>query len=230
MRRNYVATAFLLVFTFLSTSLLAQQSENRSVSSFTGVKVGQAIDLYLTTGSSQNVRVEVEGGNLDDVETQVSGGTLKIGMRKGNYRNIRVKVYVTHTGLRSISASSASNVYTENLIKSSKMDINVSSAASAEIEVEAKEIEVQVSSSGDLELEGSAESAEMYASSAGDIDAYDFAVKELKARASSAGGVRARAENSIDAHASSGGSVRWRGNPSKSRTDSSSGGSVKKSG
>jgi len=33
----------------------------------------------------------------------------------------------------------------------------------------------------------------------------------------------------LDGHASSGGSVRYRGNPSKAITDSSSGGSVKKS-
>lgn len=230
MKKYYIATAFLMLFTLISTSLLAQESETRSVSSFEGVKVGSAIDLYLTSGSSQSVRVEVKDGDLSDVETEVSGGMLRIGMRKGNYRNINVKVYVTHTGLKSINASSASNVYTENLLKASRLEINVSSAASAELDVEADDLDVQVSSSGDLELKGSAKRAGLYASSAGDIDAYDFEVNELKVRASSAGGIRAYANEAIDAHASSGGSVRWRGNPSKSRTDSSSGGSVRKAG
>jgi hypothetical protein len=230
MKRYYAATALFVVLTLIGTSLQAQDTENRSVGNFKGVKVGQAIDVYLTTGTSTNVRVEVEDGNVSDVETNVSGGMLKIGMKRGNYRNIRVKVYVTHKGLEYISASSASNIYSENTLKSSKMSIDVSSAATAELEVEASEIEAQVSSSGDLELKGSAERAALYASSAGDIDAYDFTTSELKARASSAGGIRARAEDSIDAHASSGGSVRWKGNPSRSRTDSSSGGSVRKSG
>jgi hypothetical protein len=230
MKNIYINTLFILVMCFMSTAVFAQDSETRSVGSFKGVKVGQAIDLYLTSGNSQQVRVEVEDGNVSDVETQVSSGVLKIGMKKGNYRNIRVKVYVTHTGLEMISASSASNVYTENAINTSRMDINVSSAASAELEIRADEIEIQASSSGDIELKGSAKRASMSASSAGDIDAYDFEVDELRARASSAGGIRARANNAIDAHASSGGSVRYRGNPSKSRTDSSSGGSVRKSG
>ena len=228
MKTIYIYTFFILAMCFISTAAFTQDSETRSVASFNGVKVGQAIDVYLTTGNSQQVRVEVEDGNLSDVETDVSSGVLKIGMKKGNYRNIRVKVYVTHTGLEMISASSASNVYTENAISTSRMDINVSSAASAELEIRADEIEIQASSSGDIELKGSAKRASMSASSAGDIDAYDFEVGELRARASSAGGIRAYANDAIDAHASSGGSVRWRGNPSKSRTDSSSGGSVRK--
>jgi hypothetical protein len=37
------------------------------------------------------------------------------------------------------------------------------------------------------------------------------------------------ASKEIDAHASSGGDVRYRGNPSRTNTGSSSGGSVKKS-
>ena len=230
MKNVYLTTIFILAACLIGTSAIAQDTETRSVKSFNGVKVGQAIDLYLTTGNSQQVRVEVEDGNVSDVETEVSSGVLKIGMRKGNYRNIRVKVYVTHTGLEMISASSASNVYSENAINTSRMDVNISSAASAELEIRSDEIDIQVSSSGEIELTGSAKRASMSASSAGDIDAYDFEVDELRARASSAGGIRARAKSAIDAHASSGGSVRWRGNPSKSRTDSSSGGSVRKSG
>lgn len=229
MNKIYQTALLLCAFALAHTSLLAQEVENRSVGSFEGVKVGQAIDLYLTAGSNHAVRVEVEDGDLNDIETNVSGNTLKIGMKDGNHRS-RVRVYVTYISLKMISASSASNVYTENLLKSSSLNVNVSSAASAELEVETEDIEIQVSSSGDIELSGSAQNAELYASSAGDIDAYDLNVGVLKARASSAGSIRAQAEKGIDAHASSGGSIRWRGNPSNSRTDSSSGGSVRKAG
>jgi hypothetical protein len=47
--------------------------------------------------------------------------------------------------------------------------------------------------------------------------------------ASSAGSVKVSASEELDAHASSGGSIRYRGNPDKSVTNSSSGGSVRKS-
>jgi hypothetical protein len=46
---------------------------------------------------------------------------------------------------------------------------------------------------------------------------------------SSAGSVKVNVADALVANASSGGSIRYRGNPSKSITNSSSGGSVKKS-
>ena len=43
--------------------VLAQDSEVRSVGSFTGVKVGEAIDVYLKKGDKESVKVEVTGGS-----------------------------------------------------------------------------------------------------------------------------------------------------------------------
>jgi hypothetical protein len=66
------------------------------------------------------------------------------------------------------------------------------------------------------------------ASSAGEIDAYDLEAENVDAEASSAGSIKVNVTKNLTAHASSGGGIRYRGNPDKSITDSSSGGSVKK--
>jgi hypothetical protein len=65
--------------------------------------------------------------------------------------------------------------------------------------------------------------------SAGEIDAYDLECETVNAEASSGGSVKVNVTKSLTAHATSGGSIKYRGNPDKSITDSSSGGSVKKS-
>ena len=114
----------------LSASVLAcqaQDSEVRAVGSFTGVKSSEAIDVYLKKGERENVKVEVSGVKLLDVLTEISGSYLKIHMRQGNNRNRgTVKVYVTYVSLNKISASSASNVFSEGIIKSNQMEISVS--------------------------------------------------------------------------------------------------------
>jgi len=78
-------------------------------------------------------------------------------------------------------------------------------------------------------LEGKTSVLAAEASSAGDIDAYRLESESVRARANSAGSVKVTATKSLDARASSGGDVRYRGNPMKTNTDSSSGGTVKKS-
>ncbi len=228
---KYKHTILLIVtFLFLATgSLFAQQSQERNVGSFSEIKVGEAIDLYLIPGSEDKLRIEIEDGRFDDVETKVSGGTLKIGMRPGNYRHA-VKVYATYRKLDGITATSASNVYTEGTLRTNRLNISISSAASAEMEIEAELLQISVSSSGDLEISGTAQNANIDVSSAGDVDAYDLVVDNVQVQASSAGDAKVYAKNAIQAHASSGGSVKYRGNPPRSQTDSSSGGSVRKSG
>lgn len=221
----------LLVFITASVMLFGQNSEERSVSGFTGIKSSEGIDVYLKKGTKEAVRVEVSGTDISNVLTEVSGGYLKIHMRENRYRgNINVKVYVTYVAIDKISASSASNVYSEEPIRSSRLYINASSAANIDIAVETGLLDVSTSSAADVELKGRADKAVYEASSAGEIDADDVEAGVVKATASSAASIRLSVSKEFDGSASSGGSVRYRGNPSKSNTDASSGGSVRKSG
>lgn len=213
-----------------SLSVTAQQSEVRSIGSFKGIKAGEAIDVYLKKGDKESVKVEVTGVSLSDVLTELSGGYLKIHMRDGNYHGRRdVKVWVTYVELDKISASSASNVFSEGPIKTGTMDIHASSAANIEISIEGGSLTIHASSAGDIMLEGKAKSVQAEASSAGEIDAYNLSVESAEANASSAGSIKLNVSTELEAQASSGGSIRYRGNPSKTNTNSSSGGSVKKS-
>lgn len=216
----------------VSAGFAQPNSETRQVGSFDGIKSAEAIDVYLKKGDKEAVKVEVSGDGLADVITEISGTYLKIHMKDGNYFRSKpknVKVYVTYVSLEKISASSASNVFSEGIIKSSSIDIRTSSAASVEVSVEAESLTVDASSAGNVVLEGKAKKTSIEASSAGDIDAYGLESESVNASTSSAGSIKLAVTKELDARASSGGSIRYRGNPSKTNTDSSSGGSVKKS-
>jgi hypothetical protein len=208
----------------------AQQSETRSIGSFSGIKSGEAIDVYLKKGDKESVKVEVSGDNLGNVLTEVVGSNLKIHLRENSFfrNNVNVKVYVTYVSLNRIYASSASNVFSEGVLKSDKLDIQGSSAADIELAIEANDVQVHASSAADIILEGTAKSINADASSSGEIDAYALQVESAEASASSAGSIKLSVSQALEAGASSGGSVRYRGNPTRTNTHSSSGGSVKK--
>jgi uncharacterized protein YaiE (UPF0345 family) len=222
-----------VILIFIVSFSFAQQSEVRSVGSFSGVKSGQAIDVYLKKGEKESVRVETTDGKLSDVLTEISGSYLKIRLKDDDYDNDRyknrnVKVYVTYVTLNKVSASSASNVFSDGTIRSGSFDISVSSAASVELVLEAESSMVEASSAGDVVLEGKVKRLEVEASSAGEIDAYGLESEMVNGEASSGGSIKVNVTRQLDAHASSGGSIRYRGAPARTNTDSSSGGSVKK--
>ncbi|HEY9049362.1 MAG TPA: head GIN domain-containing protein [Ohtaekwangia sp.] len=224
---------YLLSIVFLITCLAgasAQQSQTRSVDSFSGIKVAEGVNVYLKKGDKESLRVEVSGTDPENVITEVSGSYLKVHMKDGRYRgSVSAKVYVTYVKLDKLSASSAGSIYTEEAIKGSSMDISASSAGEIEVALDVESVSASASSAGELTLTGKTKSLTVESSSAGEIDAYSLDAQKVQAEASSAGSIKISVSSELVAHASSGGSIRFRGNPNKSVTDSSSGGSVKKS-
>lgn len=222
-----------IIVTLLAASVIGtvsgQQTETRKLGSFKSVKVSQAIDVYLKKGDKEEARVEVTNGQLSDVLTEVAGTSLRVHMSDGSHRKANVKVFVTYVTIEKISASSAASVFSDGKIKSTSMEINASSAGSVEIGLEAESASIDASSAGNIEVEGKVKRLEAEASSAGGVDAYNLESEIVSARASSAGSIKVSVTKELDAHASSGGDIRYRGNPSKTNTGSSSGGSVKKS-
>jgi hypothetical protein len=227
--------AFILCKSILFTVLVmiispawGQSSEVRTLKTFKGIKVGQAISVYLEQGEQPSVRIETKGISPSEVVTEISGNVLKIHV-PGGYRNASVKVYVRFTQLESVQASAASSVFSNSLLTAREFDIQASSAANVEIKLEAAQVRVSASSSGDVELSGKADQVIISASSAGVVSAYGLVARTAELKASSGGEIKMQVTDALVAHASSGGSIRYRGSPGKSNTTSSSGGSVKKS-
>lgn len=225
--RKLLAT--LLLAACFGSAVYAQNTETRKLDDFKTIGVGEAIELILIPGNKNEAKIVADNIDLEDIKTRVYGSTLKIELSGSNYRNIDVEITLTYKQLEELSVSSAADVKTRGAIKASDFEVSVSSAGSANLEVDATNIEVSVSSSGDLVLEGSATSQRVGVSSAGVYKGYDLNCDESYVKASSAGSARVTANKKIDARASSAGSVKYKGNPDKVYVNASSGGSASKS-
>ncbi len=221
---------FLILALFLASGFgaAAQTKATRNVGSFKGIKAAEGVDVYLKKGTKESVTIEAIYPDVDEVITEVSGSYLKIHLKETNYRKVDVKVYVEYVSLERLSVSSAASIFSEGTIKATTMDVSASSAGEIKASIDAESVTISASSAGEVELKGKAKNLTADASSAGEIDAFEVESVSVVAEASSAGSVQVSVSESLSAHASSGGDVRYRGNPNKSNTNASSGGSVKK--
>jgi hypothetical protein len=213
----------------ITAVVLAQNTETRKIDNFSAVDVGEAIKLILIPSNSNEAKITVSNIDLDDISTEVSGNKLRIELKGNRYKNIDVEIELKYKSISNLVISSAANVTTEGLLKANTLDLRVSSAGSARLEIEANELDLDVNSSGDLELNGKARSQRVDISSAGDYDGYDLLSESAYVRASSAGSARVNVSKEIDAKASSAGSIKYKGNPEKVSLSSSSGGSTSNS-
>ena len=225
------------------------KTELRQVKNFNGIKVSTGIDLYITMGNSEEVKIVADDEIIDDIITEVKDGTLHIYMKKnnwfnwGNFNQSR-KAYVSVKELLEIDASSGSDVRSENTLEGESIKIEASSGSDVELNLVYKNISLNTSSGSDAKLEGRAKTFKAEASSGSDINAGDLETSicqvrvssgsdaivnvtdELYARASSGADVAIHATGEIYANASSGADVNYYGNPSVKNIDESSGGDV----
>ena len=203
-------------------------TKERTTESFTGIKVSTGIDVYLKQGDNEKVSIEADENIQEYILTEVRNGVLHV-YTETNLRDAdRKRVYVTMKEVRSVSTSSAGDIFGESPIKGDKLEISASSAGNIKLDVSAKEIKAEISSSGDISLKGDADILEADLSSAGDLKAYDLSVKEADVSVSSAGDADINVSEKLTARASSAGDINYHGNPKYVDVHSSSAGSVHK--
>lgn len=223
----------LIIFVMLTVTLMAQH-ESRDLPKFSGVDASAGVQVYLQEGQSNLADVEVENCDLDDVITEVNGGILKVKFRNDvdwrfwRRKNKKATITVTYTDeLEVLEVSSGARIEGSNTILTGDMEIEASSGGVLQCAIDADEVQVEVSSGGVVEIAGKANAQEVEVSSGGVFKAYDLSVKFAEVEASSGGVAQVTVTEEIEADASSGGSIRYKGDPSRSKINSSYSGSIR---
>jgi hypothetical protein len=204
-------------------------TSNRNTGDFTRLSAAGGFEVEVKTGSACKVVVEADDNLIEDVETRVEGGTLKIRMRdRLNVRNAHLKVFVTAPMLSDIQSSASADI---NVIGSLSADrtmvVKASSGSSIHADLDAPGVDADASSGAELDLTGRTRDLQAQASSGATINADELLSESTVAETSSGASVDVHASVKLNAKASSGGTVKYRG-PASVVKKESSGGSIEK--
>lgn len=232
-----------LLSLFFSVALLAQSAINdpnvqkREVKGFNAVKVSHGIELILTQGSEEAVAVSAAvTEDRDKIKTVVENGVLRIFYDHDSWKfwknkgNKKLKAYVSIINIKGVDASSGSSVKVEGVLKSSDLDIEVSSGASFTGKVDAAKLNVDQSSGSVMNIAGTAGLLKVEGSSGSVFHGYELTVENGDADTSSGAVVQLTVKKELSAEASSGGSISYKGEGVIRTVKTSSGGSVSRKG
>ncbi len=206
---------FLFSIFLVSATLIAfgQGKEERDVSSFTGVSLGISGDLYITQGSPQKVVVQAEN-NMDEIETVVKDGVLRIKTDNWNSKIKGAKIWVTMPEVESLNVSGSGDIVAETPINADELELKVSGSGTIDIsELKGDEIGAAISGSGDIKLAGSADEMELRISGSGSVYADGLKVSECGIKISGSGSCKIDVTGELDASISGSGRVTYYGNP-----------------
>ena len=203
-------------------------TKDREAGYFNSVTVSTAIDLILSQGSTESIKVEADDNLHEYIITEIENNTLKI-YTDANIRNAEeMNVYVTMKDIEKLSATSAGDVIGKTVIKSDELTLTVSSAGDMKLEVEVDKLNCRLSSAGDMTLSGTAGELEASLSSAGDLQAFDLTTSIADVSTSSSGDAKITVTEKLKARASSAGDIHFQGNPKEVDGHSSSAGRIEK--
>jgi len=224
----------MMLLTLTYTSVKAQTKGNgdvttqdRQVPAFDAIKVGCAINLIISQGEQQSVKVQTDENLQDRIITKVENGTLNLNCDKVNNAT-KMDVIVTVVKLSKIDASGASKVTGETTLKSDVFGLYTSGAAKANLNIETgifnnetsgaasntitlvtKTANTEVSGAGFLALKGSAEMHKTEVSGAGSLKALEFITDNTDANVSGAGNAKIMARKQLKADLSGAGNITY---------------------
>jgi hypothetical protein len=164
----------LVIFLSGSTLVVAQHREVRNVESFTKISFGFAGTLYLKQGSPQKVEIEGDADILKEIETEVSGGRLRIGTEdkwfSRNSKEEKITVYITVPKIEAVAVSGSGNIIGQSIIKANDLNLNVSGSGSMALEYDASgDVNADVSGSGTLDVKGNSKDFDSDVSGSGRV-------------------------------------------------------------
>jgi Putative auto-transporter adhesin, head GIN domain len=181
-------------------------TEQRTVGSFTKVRVDDAIKATVIVGPDITVSVTTDDNVLPDVSTTVTLGRLKVSMQGSAQPKTPVTVSITMPSLDDIGAGSASNVIATG-VNSTSVSATADSAAT-------------------LVVRGNADSVAVTASDAASADLGNVPAQSATVNVGSGAHATVNAQQSVSGSVDAGGVVTIEGNPPTVNVSSATGGAV----
>ncbi len=186
----------------------------RSVNAtFNTIEASRGLDVYITQGVSEEIKVQADENLQDIIVTEIEDGVLSIYAKENISHASSKKIMVTFKDLERIETSSGSDLTSTSPITVNNLSIETSSGSDVELDIEAEAIICEASSGSDIKLSGSTNTLRAEAGSGSDIKAGNLKAVSTIASANSGSDVTVNTSKELTASANSGGDVKYYGDP-----------------
>jgi hypothetical protein len=149
------------------------------------------------------------------VKTEIDGDVLKLGLVKGNYRNVNLKFYVTYKSLEGVKCSGSGEINVEDDVIADDFYIGLSGSGDVYIKsLRADDLDASISGSAKIKIqEGAIGNAEINQSGSGDFVANNLSIEDLNVSKSGSGDTFVGDLGEISVRSSGSGDIIYSGSP-----------------
>lgn len=204
--------------------------ETRTIDAFHSISNSGSIVVNVRFGEHESVRLEGDAKAIEEIETVVEGGTLKIRYKskvsiRQNWE--RVTAYVTARRIEALSQSGSGSITVVGKLKANELNASLSGSGHVVFESDVDVCNASLSGSGRITANGRATKSNVSISGSGRFDGRELKSQSANLKISGSGTIAIHANDQLDASVSGSGSIRYSGN-AKANFKKSGSGSLRK--
>lgn len=206
-------------------------TKSYSIANFNAVDAGIDAEIYVTQDSNFNVQIEGQSNILDEIETPIVNGELRLQFKKfANVgRHNRLVAYISAPNIRSLGINGAGTLRTNSGISANSIDLKINGSGNLIVQsANVTNINTNISGSGRVTVNsGNALNANIKISGSGDVDMANIKTDYVSTKTSGSGTITVWADKTLDINISGSGNVYYYGNPIVNTSISGSGRVIK---
>lgn len=184
---------------------------------FNEIEVRGIYNVYITQGDEYQIEVKGRDRYKDDVVIKKFNNVLEIDMSSKKWDlfkdlddDFRLDVFITLPELTKLSSKGLSYYEISDFV-AENIEIELSGASTAEINLQADELQLYLNGASSMDLSGQADYMEADISGASSLKGYDFEVSVVEVSASGASNAKINASRRLSVDANGFSTVRYRG-------------------
>jgi hypothetical protein len=197
----------------------------RPVAAFSRVRLDGPIDVRLSSGAAESLKVSADDNLEPLVTTVVEGDTLIVGVKPGSAFSTRhpLRVSLEFKQLQALEVLGSGDAALDRW-QGDRLRLEMSGSGDVSIGlIEARELSAALSGSGDLALAGQADRIDFVLSGSGDVSASSLSEQDVRATLSGSGDLRLGVSRTLEVKLSGSGDLRYAGRPKVTSQVSGSG-------
>lgn len=168
-------------------------SAKREVPTFSAVSLNGSMDVDVTVGGKQSVEIFGDARDLDHIETEVRGDTLRVKVERHYRLKDHIRVVVSMADLHGLAINGSGDANARN--------------------IDAKAFAMDINGSGDAHLSGKCESVTYEINGSGDIDADAFKCVDASVEINGSGDIGLTATGELALEVNGSGDITVYGKP-----------------
>ena len=204
-------------------------TENRTVTTFTGIDLQCSANVYFMQGDEQSVKVEAEDNIISHITTEVKNDELVVSTDGKDFNtHQQINVYVTVKELCLLELSGSGNMVGKSHINCDNMTIHIGGSGDIKADVRSLTMKRKLAGSGSLEISGTATSTDIRIAGSGNVNAKNLQAMTSAVAISGSGQSTINASEILTVSISGSGDVHYIGDPQKLNTSITGSGTVSK--